>query len=97
MKTIIATALVVAAGSASASSLVTTDPALFANVDDRFEARIRLDGGNSQTWKSAFWEDTTLLGTSGNTQNLFSDAAVNPFSFSYDANTGAATSTAPST
>lgn len=88
------TATVVAATAGSAfAGLSTTDPGLFTDIDDRFEARIRLDAGNSQTWKSAIWDDTTLLGTSGNVQNLFTNGAVNPFSFSYDAVTGDASLT----
>lgn len=67
-----------------------TDPGLFTDIDDRFESRIRLDGGNSQTWKTAFWEDDTLLNTSGNTQNVFSNGVTYSFSLTYNAASGLA-------
>lgn len=67
-----------------------TDPGLFTDIDDRFEARIRLDGGNSQTWKTAFWEDTNLLNTSGVDQNVFGNGVTYGFSLTYDSISGLA-------
>lgn len=76
--------------SAAHAGIVFSDPGLFENQTDRFEARIRLDGGNSQTWKAAFWTGSSLIGTAGNYPNVFSDGALYEFSFSYDATSGQA-------
>ena len=81
-------AAVAVASSLSSAQFVTVDPGLFTNIEDRFEARIRLDGGNSQTWKTAIWEDTTLLATSGNVQNFFASGVEKDFDLSYDALSG---------
>lgn len=86
-----ATAVVVIVGTAGIANagISTTDPGLYTGIDDLFEARMRLDGGNSQTWKTAFWDDG-MISNSGITQNLFQNGVSYPFSFSYDSSSGAA-------
>lgn len=72
------------------AAITTTDPGLFVSgsIDDRFESRIRVDGGNSQTWKTAFWDDATLLSNSGINQNVFTDNVTYDFRLQYDALSG---------
>lgn len=85
------TAAVAALATAATAQVTTTDPGLFTGIDDHVEARVRLDGGNSQTWKLAFWQDgNTPVTTNGNAnRNFFQDGAVNPFELTYSAATGA--------
>lgn len=84
-----AVAVLALAGTVQAG-ITFSDPGLYDTIEDRFESRIRLDGGSSQTWKTAFWDDTTLLSTSGVNQNVFGNGVGYDFSFTYDAGTGAA-------
>lgn len=74
----------------TASGAVTTTNPGWVSSDELFEARMRLDAGNSQTWKSAFWTDDNLSSTSGIAQNLWNDGVSYSFSLSYTASTGAA-------
>ncbi|MEM8834226.1 MAG: hypothetical protein AAGD00_00265 [Planctomycetota bacterium] len=76
----------------TATGAIIADTPGLNGIDDRFEARIRLDQGNSRTWKSAYWEDSTLIKTSGNFSNpdVWNDAQTYDFTFSYTASTGAA-------
>ena len=67
----------------------TTNPG-YTDVDSLFQARVRVDGGGSQTWKTAFWDGTDLLDTSGNFQNVFNDGQTYNWSLYYNALTGAA-------
>jgi hypothetical protein len=83
--------LALAVGTASAG-LSTTDPGLYTNIDDRAEARVRLDGGNSQTWKLAFWDaDTTVapFKTNGNAdRDFFQNNQTYSFQLDYNVSTG---------
>jgi len=83
----VAAAVIVGAAGITNAAITTVDPGLYTGIDDRFEARMRLDGGNSQTWKTAFWDDA-MIANSGVTQNLFQNGVAYPFSFSYNAATG---------
>ena len=83
-----AAAVLVVSGSASAA-VTTTNPGWVAD-STLFEARMRVDAGNSQTWKSAFWADGNLGSTSGNAQNLWNDGVTYSFELIYTASTGAA-------
>jgi hypothetical protein len=76
---------------AAAADIAATNAVQWANTETALEARVRLDAGDSQTWKSAFWQGDTLLSTSGNAQNVFTDGASTPFNFAYDADSSLAT------
>ncbi|MGP1345783.1 MAG: hypothetical protein ACTS3F_03835 [Phycisphaerales bacterium] len=80
-------AAVLALAANALAGITTTDPGLYESIDDRFEARMRLDGGNSQTWKTAFWDDA-MIANSGIAQNVFQNGITYPFSFTYNAGTG---------
>ena len=75
------------------AGVLTTDPGRYTDIDDRAEARVRLDGGNSQTWKLAFWDgDTTVapFRTNGNgDRNYFQNNVTESFELNYNAVTGA--------
>lgn len=75
---------------AFAGPITTTDPGRHNTLGDAFEARIRLDGGNSQTWKAAFWNNNEMLDTSGNTRSTFGNGITESFSMTYDASTARA-------
>jgi len=84
-----AAAICVMSGAASAA-VTTTNPG-WVGESTLFEARMRVDAGNSQTWKSAFWTGgSTPSSTSGNAQNLWNDGIDYGFELSYAASTGAA-------
>jgi MYXO-CTERM domain-containing protein len=90
-RTICLAALCCTALTTVASADITfSDPGLYENLDDRFEARIRLDGGSSQTWKTAFWDEDSLISHSGIHQNVFEDGHSYGFAFDFDASTGQA-------
>ena len=78
-------------------TVTTTDPGAFTNIDDIAEGRIRLDGGNSQTWKLATWtpdNNSRPSVTNGNgARDLFQNGEVNPFTMTYNAITGELTVT----
>ncbi|MEM1330974.1 MAG: PEP-CTERM sorting domain-containing protein [Planctomycetota bacterium] len=88
-------ALAVCAGAACSANagIVTTDPGLYTTLEGRYDARIRLDGGNSQTWKTAVWNTGafggSLITTSGNQQNAFNSGVDYDFELGYTASTGA--------
>lgn len=80
----VALASAVVAPSALAG-FTTTDPGRLINIDTGFESRIRLDGGSSQTWKTAFWSgDDVLLSESGVNRDVFADGVAFDFEISYD-------------
>jgi hypothetical protein len=83
-------AIVVVAGNAFAG-ITTVDPGVYTNVSEVGQARIRLDQGNSQTWKAAFWKDLTMLsnsGVQGPNPTVWSNAAEYAWTIKYNAGTG---------
>lgn len=84
-----ACAVVVSAGSASAA--LTTENPGYVSGSTLFEARMRLDQGNSQTWKAAFWEGGQLGGQTGVVNGSpWVDGLAYDFTLNYTASTGAA-------
>ncbi|TVQ53766.1 MAG: hypothetical protein EA377_07425 [Phycisphaerales bacterium] len=57
-----------------------------------FEARARLDAGNSQTWKTAFWRsgESVPVATGGNFTSPWISGQAQNFELSYDVNSGMA-------
>lgn len=85
-----ALALVASAGTAFAG-ITTVDQGLYNNLSEVGQARIRLDQGNSQTWKAAFWKDLTMLansGVQGPNPVVWSNATEYAWTIKYNAGTG---------
>jgi hypothetical protein len=87
----IALTLATTAGPALAG-ITTTDPGLYNNTSTLVQARIRLDQGGSQTWKAAFWQNTTMLsnsGVQGPNPPVWTNAVAYDWTITYNAGTGA--------
>jgi hypothetical protein len=67
-----------------------SDPGIYASIQDHFEARIRLDAGDRETWKTAFLEGPTLIIDSGARPGVFANGKAYPFTLRYHAGTGLA-------
>lgn len=92
------TATIIAAAAIAAPAIAgvtTTDPGRYdlATADSLVEARARVDNGNSQTWKTAFWSDGSTLASHSGIINPspWVSGQAEQFSFTYDAATGDAT------
>lgn len=75
----------------AAAGISAVDPGLYTSFDEVGQARIRLDQGNSQTWKAAFWRDLSMLsnsGVQGPSPAVWSNATTYDWSISYNATTG---------
>lgn len=87
-----------AAAMLSASALggvTTTNPNLYNNLNGQVQARLRVDQGNSQTWKTAFWSDTTNapIATGGNftpATPVWTSGTAYDFTITYNSVSGAA-------
>ncbi|HEX8878280.1 MAG TPA: hypothetical protein VF777_16155 [Phycisphaerales bacterium] len=85
-----ASALVSISGSAWAGITI-VNPGLYTNLSEVGQARIRLDQGNSQTWKAAFWKDLSMLansGVQGPSPAVWSNAAEYDWTIKYNAASG---------
>ncbi|MEM7754514.1 MAG: hypothetical protein AAF297_02645 [Planctomycetota bacterium] len=77
--------------SGAAATVTTVDPGLYTGIDEVAEARVRLDGGNSQTWKLAFWDGagSTPFMTNGNSdRDHFQSSVTESFQLDYDVASG---------
>lgn len=86
-----AIALVAIAGTAAAG-LTTVNSGLYTDLSEVGQARMRLDQGNSQTWKAAFWKDLAMLsnsGVQGPNPSVWTNAAEYAWTIKYNAGTGA--------
>ena len=93
MMSLIGTGAIFAASGAEASYIV-GDPGAYdtSGISTLFEARTRLDAGNSQTWKNAFWRsgEQQPAATGGNFSSPWVSGQAQGFELTYHAGTGMA-------
>ncbi len=93
MMSLIGTGAIFAASGAEASYIV-GDPGAYdtSGISSLFEARTRLDAGNSQTWKNAFWQsgEHQPAATGGNFSSPWVSGQAQNFELAYHAGTGMA-------
>lgn len=80
---------VVAAASSASGALTTVNPG-YVSGSTHFEARMRVDAGNSQTWKAALWQGgNNPQASNGVKQNLWNDGQTYNFELTFSAADGA--------
>lgn len=92
---LVCAATVASLSASSLAGVTTTNPNLYTNLNGQVQARLRVDQGNSQTWKTGFWSDATNtpIATGGNftpATPVWTSGTAYDFTITYNSVSGAA-------